>query len=133
MYFSEFNNLFTKNVRISFDEGFQTRLMESAYNKLFAVADTNEVVEKFNTTESMEKPQYVNEGDILPYAKLKKGYLTYFTSVGFGHRIAITKEARLSAKDDTLILAELINREKVKALDMFDSFIEEETHKMLNN
>jgi hypothetical protein len=133
MYLAEYNNLFTKNVRISFDQGFQTRLMQSAYNKLFAVADTTEIVEKFNSTESMDLPQYVSEGQTLPITKLYKGYLTTFQGKGFGHRILVTKEARLSAKDDTLVLAMLIAREKQKALDAFDRFIETEAHKFFQN
>ena len=132
MFFTEFNNLFTKNVRISFDQGFSARLMDSHYNKIFAVADTNEVVEKFNSTESMKLPKYVNESDILPVTKLEKGYLSYFTAAGFGDRIIVSKEARLYAKDDTLVLQQLLDRERVKTLDAFDWFIETETHKILN-
>ena len=133
MYLQEFNNLFTKNVRVSFDNGFQMRLINSAYTRFFMVADTDEIVEKFNSTEGMDLPDYVTEDENLPETKLYKGYLSTFVGAGYGHRIKVTKEARLSAKDNTLVLATLINREKIKALDAFNWFIEKEAHKFLNN
>jgi hypothetical protein len=133
MYLAEFNNAFTKDVRKSFDNGFNMRMEQSAYTRIFSVADTTEGTEKFNSTESIELPSFLSESETLPVSKLGKGYVTVFTGDGFGDRIIISKEARLNAKDNTTVLATLINREKVKALDAHDKFIEKRTHLFLNN
>lgn len=133
MYYSQFNDAFTKNVRISFDNGFNEMMESQLYAKIFAVADTTEMLEKFNSTESTTLPQEVGESQTVPYAKLSKWYSTFHSGKGYADRIVITAEDRVAMKDNTTVFAELLARERNRVLLGFQKKIEINAHERLNN
>lgn len=133
MYLSEFNSTFTKNVRLAFDNSFMQSMDRSAYTKFFEVADTTELVEKFDSTESIKLPNFVGESQNGVTRQLGKGYVSFFEGFGAENNIIISKLARLGARDDTTVLQELLRREQAVAIMSFEVMIEQRAHLWFNN
>lgn len=130
---SEFNTLYSKNVRKAFDDGTKDAIRNSSMNKIFQIEDTGEYTEYFTTMEGNNLPTYINEWEALPTVDFGKGYRSVFSSKEFGHKIAVTYQARLKTKDSDEMLLKYVNNLKNKAIVALYTFLEKETHKMLND
>ncbi len=129
----EFNSDFAKSVKKHFDNQTMEAIRNSAMNKIFDVADTDEYSESFTSNEGVDQPTYFDENENLPESKIGKGYRSTFDSEEFGHTISVSKKARLKARDNTEKILEIVNNQKNGALVAMHSFLEKETHKILND
>ena len=129
---AEFNTTWSKSIVESFDEQSKEAIRNSAMNMILDISDTTEYTESYNATEAMDLPGYIDESENLKDSSTGKGYKVTFDSAEFGHKIKVTYKARLKAKDSTEKLLEVINREKNNAIIQMNTFLEIETHKLLN-
>ena len=132
MLFNDFDNLFTKDVRKTFENGSNDVMVRAYLNKFSTVVDTTEYSEKFNSTEGMDLPTYVEEKQLLPLNQLEKGFVTILTSRTPAHRICISKDVRLQAGDNTTSLRTHLSREIQLAITRFLKFNEIEAHRVFN-
>lgn len=95
--FAEFNNAFTKNVVKAFENGSNEVLKRNYFPMFSEVVDTTEYMEKFNSTEGQDLPQYIAEKQTLPLVSLEKGYTTILESRTPADRICISKDVRLQS------------------------------------
>jgi len=132
MKYAEFDNAFTKSVRQTFELGSNLAMEMSYYGKCIAVGDTTEGLEKYTSTEGMEVAKFVNESSNLPVSKLKKGRTVFIEGKGYGHRITISKDARIQARDNTTIMEKHLAEETSRAITNMNLVQEYEGHRFFN-
>lgn len=122
-----------KNVRIAFDNWFNQMLDNTIYNKLFAVNDTNERVEKFQSSNSVSLAKKMSgESQNAPTSQLDKGWTAVFSGDSRKNQIITSWEVRLAMKDDTLVIDTYLAREQAKVLDGFNVTINQVVHDYFN-
>lgn len=129
---SEFNTLFSKDIKETFDNGSMEAMNNSTYSKFYDVSDTNEYTASYTSTEGVDLPSYFDEAEDLKASKLGKGYKTTYESREFGHIISISKKARNKIGDNTEKLAMYAETQKKMALVAMNSFLEKEMAVLLD-
>lgn len=131
---AQFAKHFDKRLRISFDNGMVDAEKYSVYSRIFLVEDTNEYTQGYTSTEGMELPEWITaESGPLKNSKIGEGYEKSITSREFGHKLVIPYQMRLKAKDNTVLMEKVVTRAKNKAITAALSFIEIQSHEMLND
>jgi len=128
----EFNTTFTKAIVKHFDNQSKEAIKNSAMNKIFQVEDTTEYTESFISTEGVTLPTYVDESETPDTNKIGKGYKVTFDGAEFAHNVIISYKARKKVQDKTEKVIDIINKQKNGAIIAMNSFLEIETHKLLN-
>jgi hypothetical protein len=129
---AEFNTTFSKSIRNSFFLQSMEAIENSAAARWMDISDTTEYTESYTSTEAVDLPSYLNEGQVLPTVDLGKGYKATFDSAEVGSKIKYTYKARLKAKDSTETLLKDINDLKNGAIYGLYTFFEQQTHRLLN-
>lgn len=132
MTIAEFNSLFAKDITETAANESQEAIMNSTFNKLYDVSDTNEYTTSYTTTEGTELPSWTDEGEVVNKTKLAKGYKVSYESREFTQSIAVTYKARLKMKDDTERIAEYANTQKRSVIMNMAAFLEKNLCGILN-
>lgn len=128
----EFNADFAKSIKEHFDNQSWEAVVNSAYSKIFDVSDTTEYTASYISTEGVDLPDYFDEGEPLKNSSIGKGYKVTYDSAEFGHKMAITKKARLKVGDSTEKVAEIANKQKNAAIIAMNTFLEKEMCALLD-
>jgi hypothetical protein len=129
---AEFNTEFSKNIKEMFDNQSREAMKNAAYSLVYDVSDTSEYTASYTSTEGGDLPAYFDEGEPLKNSSIGKGYKVTYDSAEFGHKMAITKKARLKVGDNTESIAKIADKQKNTLILQMKNFIELETRALLD-
>lgn len=129
---AEFNTEFSKNIKEMFDNQSREAVKNSAFSLVYDVSDTSEYTASYTSTEGVDLPAYFDEGEPLKNSSIGKGYKVTYDSAEFGHKMAITKKARLKVGDNTESIARIADKQKNSAIIAMKTFIEKECRALLD-
>jgi len=129
---AEFNTEFSKNIKEMFDNQSREAVKNSAFSLVYDVSDTSEYTASYTSTEGVDLPAYFDEGEPLKNSRIGKGYKVTYDSAEFGHKMAITKKARLKVGDNTESIAKIADKQKNSLIISMKTFIEKETRALLD-
>lgn len=122
-----------KGVKEDFLKASMVATEQSYAKQILKMYDTDEYTEIFTSSEGTSKPEWFDERENLVEQEKDEGYKTTFESREFGHKIVISKKARLKIKDNTTKFNKLVNDKFKQAINGMYSFIEINSHDLLNN
>lgn len=130
---TEYDLAFTKAIRRHLNIASKQAIKDSAMAKIFRIEHDSEYTQAFTSTEGITGAKYLKESENLVKGDIKKGYKTLIESQEFGEYITTSYQERLKARDNKLTIAQILNDKKNSVIISLKNFMEQESHKILND